>query len=139
MGEVTEEVVAHLLVLVVQVVAVMVERPALLAQAILQLLLQAKAITVVLEQDLERYTKKVARLTPDALVRELHVHYSGGEGMVAALQTNLALARRFGDEQVWVPGGDFQRELVMDLMTGSPLANTFQEEVVQAEEEQVLI
>jgi exopolyphosphatase/guanosine-5'-triphosphate,3'-diphosphate pyrophosphatase len=42
------------------------------------------------------------------------------------------LARRFGDEQVWVPGGDFQRELVMDLMTGSPLANTFQEEVVQA-------
>jgi exopolyphosphatase/guanosine-5'-triphosphate,3'-diphosphate pyrophosphatase len=87
---------------------------------------------VVLEQDLERYTKKVARLTPDALVRELHVHYSGGEGMVAALQTNLALARRFGDEQVWVPGGDFQRELVMDLMTGSPLANTFQEEVVQA-------
>ncbi len=87
---------------------------------------------VVLEEDLERYTKRVARLTPDALVRELHVHYSGGEGMVAALQTNLALARRFGDEQVWVPGGDFQRELVMDLMTGSPLANTFQEEVVQA-------
>lgn len=87
---------------------------------------------VVLEEDLDRYTKKVARLTPDALVRELHVHYSGGEGMVAALQTNLALARRFGDEEVWVPGGDFQRELVMDLMTGSPLANTFQEEVVQA-------
>jgi exopolyphosphatase / guanosine-5'-triphosphate,3'-diphosphate pyrophosphatase len=90
---------------------------------------------VVTEGELERFTKKLARLSPDELVREMHVHYSGGEGMVAALQTNLALARRFGDDQVWVPGGDFQRDLLMDLMTGSPLANTFQEEVVQAAKE----
>lgn len=87
---------------------------------------------VLSENELEKYAKKVARLTPDALVRELHVHYSGGEGVVPALQTNLALARRFGDDQVWVPAGDFQRELMLDLMKGSPLVNTFQEEVVQA-------
>lgn len=94
---------------------------------------QAKQGACVLkESELERFTKKLARLTPDALVRELHVHYSGGEGVVAALQTNLALARRFGDEHIWVPQGDFQRELMMDLMTGSPLTGTFQDEVVQA-------
>ncbi len=87
---------------------------------------------VLTESELERFAKKLARLTPDALVRELHVHYSGSEGVVAALQTNLALARRFGDEQVWVPQGDFQRELMMDLMTGSPLTGTFLDEVVQA-------
>ena len=88
--------------------------------------------SIITESELERFAKKLARLTPDALVRELHVHYSGGEGVVPALQTNLALARRFGDEQVWVPQGDFQRELMMDLMTGSPLTGTFQDEVVQA-------
>jgi exopolyphosphatase/guanosine-5'-triphosphate,3'-diphosphate pyrophosphatase len=97
---------------------------------------QAKQGAFVLnEMELERFTKRLARLSPDALVRELHVHYSGGEGIVPALQTNLALARRFGDEQVWVPQGDFQRDLMMDLMTGSPLVNTFQEEVVQAAKE----
>lgn len=87
---------------------------------------------VLTEGELEKFAKKIARLSPDALVRELHVHYSGGEGVVPALQTNLALARRFGDDQVWVPEGDFQRDLMLDLMTGSPLVNNFQEEVVQA-------
>lgn len=102
-------------------------------QSVAPLIGQARQGACVLtENDLERFTKKLARLSPDALVRELHVHYSGGEGVVPALQTNLALARRFGDEKVWVPQGDFQRELMMDLMTGSPLTGTFQEEVVQS-------
>ena len=49
-----------------------------------------------------------------------------------ALQTNLALARRFGDEVIWVPDGDFQRELMHDLVIASPRTATFQEEVMQA-------
>lgn len=86
----------------------------------------------VVETDLERYTAKLAVLNPDELVRKLHVHYTGGEGIVPALQTNLALARRFGDEALWVPQGDFQRELMLDLMTASPRTAIFQEEVMQA-------
>ncbi len=90
---------------------------------------------VMSETELGKFTKRLARLTPDALVRELHTHYSGSEGVVPALQTNLALARRFGDEQVWVPQGDFQRDLLTDLMTRSPLTHGFQDEVMQAAKE----
>ncbi|MDZ4287350.1 MAG: HD domain-containing protein [Prosthecobacter sp.] len=86
----------------------------------------------VVEAELERFTEKLAQLTPDELVRRLHVHYTGGEGIVPALQTNLALARRFSDEVLWVPEGDFQQELMLDLMTASPRTATFQEEVMQA-------
>ena len=86
----------------------------------------------VLEDDLSRLTDKLARLNPDELVRELHVHYTGGEGIVPALQTNLALARRFGDDSLWVPEGDFQLELMLDLMTSGSRTAVFQEEVMQA-------
>lgn len=86
----------------------------------------------VSEVELERFTEKIATLSPDQLVRRLHVHYTGGEGIVPALQTNLALARRFGDEAIWVPEGDFQRELMQDLVTARPRTETFQEEVMQA-------
>lgn len=85
----------------------------------------------VLENDLARLTDKLARLSPDDLVRELHVHYTGGEGIVPALQTNLALARRFGDDSLWVPEGDFQLELMLDLMTSGSRTAIFQEEVMQ--------
>ena len=86
----------------------------------------------VLEDDLARLTDKLARLNPDELVRELHVHYTGGEGIIPALQTNLALARRFGDDSLWVPEGDFQLELMLDLMTSGSRTAIFQEEVMQA-------
>ncbi len=84
------------------------------------------------ENDLERFTEKLALLNPDELVRQLHVHYTGAEGIVPALQTNLALARCFGDEFLWVPDGDFQRELMQDLVVARPRTATFQEEVMQA-------
>ncbi len=87
------------------------------------------------EEALERFTEKLATLSPDELVRRLHVHYTGGEGIVPALQTNLALARRFGDDILWVPDGDFQRELMQDLIISSPRTATFQEEVMQAASE----
>lgn len=86
----------------------------------------------ITEDELERFTEKLAGLNPDELVRKLHVHYTGGEGIVPALQTNLALARRFGDEALWIPEGDFHRELMLDLMTASPHSANFQDEVVQA-------
>lgn len=89
----------------------------------------------VREDELGRFSEKLTRLTPDELVRELHVQYTGGEGVVPALQTNLALARRFGDETVWIPDGDFQRELMLDMTFSSPRTITFQEEVVQAARE----
>jgi len=86
----------------------------------------------VLEADLERFTEMLATLNPDELVRRLHMHYTGGEGIVPALQTNLALARCFVDDVLWIPDGDFQRELMLDLMTASPRTASFQEEVMQA-------
>lgn len=89
----------------------------------------------VIVRELERFTEKLAVLSPDELVRRLHVHYTGGEGVVPALQTNLALARRFRHDVLWVPEGDFQQELMLDLMTDSPRTATFQEEVMQAASE----
>lgn len=86
----------------------------------------------ITESELEKFTEKLAMLNPDQLVRRLHVHYTGGEGIVPALQTNLALARRFGDDALWIPEGDFHRELMTDLMSASPLTANFQDEVVQA-------
>ena len=87
------------------------------------------------EDDLARLTEKLARMTPDQLVRELHVHYTGGEGIVPALQTNLALAKRFGDQSIWVPEGDFHFELMLDLMTSGSRTAVFQEEVMQSASE----
>lgn len=87
------------------------------------------------EGELAHFTEKLAGLSPDELVRRLHVHYSGGEGVVPALQTNLALARRFGDEAIWVPEGDFQRELMQDLIAEAARTASFQDEVMQAARE----
>lgn len=87
------------------------------------------------EEEMERFTAKLATLSPDELVRRLHVHYTGAEGIVPALQTNLALARRFGDDILWVPEGDFQRELMQDLIIANPRTASFQEEVMQAASE----
>lgn len=102
-------------------------------QSVAPLLGTSKMGTIrLLESDLEKFTEKLSRLTPDELVRRLHVNYTGGEGIVAALQTNLALARRFGDDVVLVPDGDFQRELLIELMTVSPQTAIFQDEVMQA-------
>lgn len=85
----------------------------------------------VSEAELERFTATLAELTPDQLVRKLSVHYTGGEGIVPALQANLALAKRFGDEYIWVPEGDFQRDLLSDLMSEGAMPQTFQDEIIQ--------
>ena len=85
----------------------------------------------ITEADLERHTEELAELSPDELVRTLHLHYAGSEGVVPALQTNLALAKRFGDAYVLVPEGDFQRDLLLDIMEGTQ-TKTFQDEVIQA-------
>jgi len=87
------------------------------------------------EEELSRTTARLATLTPDEMVRKLSVHYTGAEGVVPALQANLALAKRFGDEFIWVPDGDFHRDLLRDLMSEGVQPETFQEEVMQSASE----
>ncbi len=86
----------------------------------------------LVEEELESFTAKLAKLTPDQLVKKLSLHYTGSEGVVPALQTNLALAKRFGDTHVWVPEGDFQRDLLLDLMNEGTQTKTFQDEVIDS-------
>lgn len=81
---------------------------------------------------LEAFTARLAAMSADEMVRKLHLRYTGSEGMVAALQTNLALARRFGDRLMVVPEGDFQRDLLADLLAINPQTKTFENEVLQA-------
>ena len=87
------------------------------------------------EKQLAAFTEKLALLSPDELVRQLHVHYSGSEGIVPALQTNLALARRFGDEIVHVPASEFHKDLMLDLMNESALTSGFAEEIIASARE----
>ena len=87
---------------------------------------------VITEKQLSSLAEKLAVLTPDQLVRRLHVHYTGSEGIVPALQTNLALARRFGDENIYVPASDFQSDMLLDLMAENVLTASFQEEVISS-------
>lgn len=89
----------------------------------------------ITETQLGSFAEKLAQLSPDQLVRRLHVHYTGSEGIVPALQTNLALARRFGDEMIHIPARDFHRDLMLDLMTESPLSSTFQDEIISSAQE----
>lgn len=81
---------------------------------------------------LDEFTKRLAGMSADEIVRKLHLHYTGGEGIVAALQTNLALARSFDDKELVVPEGDFQRDLLIDLLSSKSQTRTFQDEVLQA-------
>lgn len=83
-------------------------------------------------KQLEKFTESVAEMTADEIVRKMHLHYTGSEGITAALQTNLALARRFDDKVLVVPEGDFQRDLLLDLLSNNPQTKTFQDEVLQA-------
>jgi exopolyphosphatase / guanosine-5'-triphosphate,3'-diphosphate pyrophosphatase len=82
------------------------------------------------EKQLNQFTETLARLSPEQLVRKLSVHYTGSEGIVPALQTNLALARLFGDEYIHVPARDFQRDLMLDLMNEGKLGQTFHDEIL---------
>ena len=86
-------------------------------------------------KDLEKFTERLAAMSADEIVRKLHVSYSGSEGVAAALQTNLALARRFDDKVLVVPEGDFHRDLLMDLLANNSQTRTFQDEVLQAARE----
>ena len=81
---------------------------------------------------LEAFTEKLASMSADQMVRELHLNYTGSDGMVPALQTNLALARRFDDKAIVVPEGDFQRDLLIELLGNNPQTKTFENEVLQA-------
>lgn len=92
------------------------------------------ASQITLKQ-LEKFTEGIAAMSADEMVRKLHLHYTGSEGMTAALQTNLALARRFNDKVIVVPEGDFQKDLLMDLLANNPQTKTFQDEVLQAARE----
>lgn len=87
-------------------------------------------------KDMEKFTEKLASMSADAIVKKFHLNYTGSEGMTPALQTNLALARRFNDKVLVVPEGDFARDLMLNLLTSSNQQNkTFQEEVLQAARE----
>lgn len=86
----------------------------------------------VQERQLSAFTEKIALLTPDQLVRQLHLHYTGSEGIVPALQSNLALARRFGDDLIHVPARDFHLDLMVDLLSESAISATFQEEIISS-------
>jgi len=86
-------------------------------------------------KQLEKFTETLAGMNANEMVRRLHLHYTGSEGMVPALQTNLALARRFADKVLVVPEGDFQKDLLMDLLANNPQTKTFQDEVLQAARE----
>jgi exopolyphosphatase / guanosine-5'-triphosphate,3'-diphosphate pyrophosphatase len=86
-------------------------------------------------KQLEKFTESLAAMSATEMVRLLHLHYTGSEGMVPALQTNLALARRFADKVLVVPESDFQRDLLMDLLANNPQTKTFQDEVLQAARE----
>ncbi|HSJ01020.1 MAG TPA: hypothetical protein VK956_01150 [Verrucomicrobium sp.] len=86
-------------------------------------------------KDLAKFTESIAAMSADEMVRKLHLHYTGSEGMTAALQTNLALARRFNDKEILVPEGDFQKDLLLDLLANNPQTKTFQDEVLQAARE----
>ncbi len=90
---------------------------------------------VVKEQMLASFTESVAKMAPDEVVRLLHVHYSGSEGIVPALQTNLSLARRFGDDVVHVPASDFHRDLMVDMMADSSMSSSFAEEIISSAHE----
>ena len=90
---------------------------------------------VIQERQLGAFTEKLALLSPDELVRQLHVHYTGSEGIVPALQTNLALARRFGDDLIHVPAADFQKDLMLDLLNESALTSGFAEEIIASAKE----
>lgn len=89
----------------------------------------------VQERQLAAFTEKLAQLTPDQLVRRLHLHYTGSEGIVPALQSNLALARRFGDDLIHVPARDFHLDLMIDLLSESAITSTFQEEIISSAQE----
>ncbi len=82
------------------------------------------------EAALAAFAEKLARLSPDEMVRSLSVHYTGSEGILPALKTNLALGRRFGDKEMWVPATDFQRDLLTDMMAEGAPSATFQEDVI---------
>lgn len=92
------------------------------------------ASLITLKQ-LEKFTESIAEMSADEIVRKLHLHYTGSEGMTAALQTNLALARRFNDKVIVVPEGDFQKDLLLDLLANNAQTKTFQDEVLQAARE----
>jgi exopolyphosphatase/guanosine-5'-triphosphate,3'-diphosphate pyrophosphatase len=47
----------------------------------------------------------------------------------------MALARRFNDRVLVVPEGDFQRDLLLDLLSNNPQTKTFQDDVMQAAKE----
>jgi exopolyphosphatase / guanosine-5'-triphosphate,3'-diphosphate pyrophosphatase len=87
------------------------------------------------ETALAAYTEKLTRMSPDEMVRSLSVHYTGSEGILPALKTNLALGRRFGDEQMWVPATDFQRDLLTDMMAEGTHSEHFQEDVIESASE----
>jgi exopolyphosphatase / guanosine-5'-triphosphate,3'-diphosphate pyrophosphatase len=83
-------------------------------------------------KELEAAVRTAGSADADAVVRRFGLPYSSGESLRPSLAIHHALMRRFGMGEVLVPGGDFQREFLADLLAEGSDPGTLSDEVLQS-------
>ncbi len=91
---------------------------------------ESKSSTKILKQ----ISSDASNLTEDEIVRRYKVDYNTSQAIIPAIEINLSIAEAFDLKEIRVPGSDYEKGLLQDLLISSSLTNIFQQEVIRSAE-----
>lgn len=83
---------------------------------------------------LRSISTEAAELPEEEIVRQYQVDYNTAQAIIPAIEINLAIADIFGLKDLRIPGSDYERGLLQDLLVSSSVTLGFQEEVISSAE-----
>jgi exopolyphosphatase/guanosine-5'-triphosphate,3'-diphosphate pyrophosphatase len=81
---------------------------------------------------LRQFTTEAATLSDAELVKRFQVDYQTAEGLLPALEINLAIAEVLNQQEIHIPDSDYEQGLLHDLLVSQELTGTFAEEVLRS-------
>jgi len=81
---------------------------------------------------LRQFTSEAATQSDVELVKRFQVDYQTAEGLLPALEINLAIAEVLNQEEIHIPDSDYEQGLLNDLLVSQELTGTFAEEVLRS-------
>jgi len=76
--------------------------------------------------------QELADLDADALVKRYPFDYQSAEAALPAIEVNLAIAEAFGLNYIRIPGSDYEKGLLQDILTSGESLESFEQEVIRS-------
>ncbi|TAG07219.1 MAG: HD domain-containing protein [Verrucomicrobia bacterium] len=81
---------------------------------------------------LRQFTSDASQLSDVELIKNYHLDYQTAEGLLPALEINLAAAETLKLSEIYIPHTEYEQGLLHDALVSRELGDRFAEEVVRA-------